>query len=845
MLTFFLADRIKETSRVEGTGNIILDGAVPGFSSFGDFYASGDVVFYAIADNSKYEVGTGVYQMSGGSRVLTRNPVRSSSMNSGPWYVSGQTVKPFPVDISGFFYPLWLSRSAAISGVGLPGGPHASVSGINFAEFPGQTFYYVPDMSALGVGSLAGSGENFNLASQPVSFMQGLKEVFVTYPGKTSVYNGFGLTPSAREPKSGGVAFWENEQIISYDSNITWDNNTKRLGIGISNPTQSLDAIGFVRASGFLENGSGILFTGGPQLSGGRQLEPFLRNQVSSSAQGVVQLSGLVSQFIGLAKQNPSTVFAGPISGCFSPPCDPDYPTFRLLTLDDLPLVSLSGFVQGLIPGAASGVMLQDYHYVFDQSYIPNANSGVIFQDGYYIFDQSYIPNADSGVIFQDGHYIFDQSFIPNADSGIILQDNHYILDDSLLPIIPGADSGVILQDGHYIFDQSFIPAADSGIILQDNTYVFNQNLIPDATSGIILQDNFYIFDDSLIPSIPPPPAATSGLKFENNSYIMDPMGTGNLGLLNFPGSSVVIRAGDAGSISGWFGGVGSIAVGSEAGLFASNTSNGLMLGTTAGRSSSGLLDCVFMGLNAGRGVRGFFGAPDLNAGRCPSLIALGKDSLLSGVNCGQLVAIGDFAGAYSSGLFHSVLIGRGAGHGRSGRNSIIISNRSALLPDYDANWSPSSQIEVLDIGRSIQGLMGFSEVTRDVRVHIGLPLASGTYRDSNLLDFAALNLTPGAANRSALVLYANPVNQTQALMRSEIRSLGGDISGRLNDIVNSDGLLRFPMATGVSGSDIISQSGYIIPTGQGVVAGWKVGSERGIAICIDGTWHKISGVPV
>lgn len=869
MLTFFLADRIKETSRVEGTGNIPLDGAAPGFSSFDDFYASGDVVFYTVADKSQYEVGSGIYRMSGPNRVLTRSVLRSSNIDVGPWYVSGTTAKPFPSEISGFFYPLWLSKSAALSGVGLSGGPYSDVSGINFANFPGQTFYYVPGISALGVGSLAGSGSNFNAASVPVNFSQGLKEVFVTYPGKTSVYTGWGLGSGLSEPKSGGIAFWHNEQLLNYDSDLVWDTSLASLGVGVRSPTTSIDAKGFVRASGFMENGSGVLFVGGPGVSGGRQLEPFLRNRLGGGAAGVVQLSGLVSEFIGFAKQNPATVFAGPISGCMTPPCDPDYPTFRLLTLDDLPINAISGFIQGFIPGATSGVILQDHHYIFDSSLLPNipgADSGVILQDDHYIFDQSFIPGGESGVIYQDNHYIFDQSFIPSATSGVILQDNYYIFDGSLLPNIPGADSGVILQDDHYIFDQSFIPGAESGIILQDNHYIFDQSLIPGAesgvilqddhyifdqslipgaTSGVILQDNHYIFDDSLIPTIPSPPQAVSGLTFQDDTYIMDPSGIGNLNILNFPSSNVVIRAADPDLIVPWSGGPNSVAVGSEAGLLSYTTSNGTMVGLSAGRNASGLFDCVFLGANAGRGVRGFVGASGLNDGRCPSLIAIGKEAMLSGVNAGQIVAIGDFAGAYSSGLFHSVLIGRGAGYGRSGRNSIIISNRSALLPDYDANWAPSGKIEVLDIGRSIQGLMGFSDTSRDVRIHIGLPLASGTYRDEFLLDNAALNLTPGVSNRSSLVLYANPDGQSQALMRSEMAYINDNWSVRLNTIINSSGMLTVPVATAVSGSDIISQNGYIIPTGQGVLAGWKVGSERGIAVCIDGTWHKISGVPV
>ena len=127
MSNFFLADRVKETSRIVGTVDIQLDGAVNGFSSFGDFYASGDVVFYAITDNIKYEIGSGIFQPDGVNDSISRNPIRSSDINIGPWYVDG-TSNSGPTDgQAGKFYPLWLSRSAALSGVGFNDGPYTAV----------------------------------------------------------------------------------------------------------------------------------------------------------------------------------------------------------------------------------------------------------------------------------------------------------------------------------------------------------------------------------------------------------------------------------------------------------------------------------------------------------------------------------------------------------------------------------------------------------------------------------------------------------------------------------------------------------------------------------------------
>lgn len=350
MSNFFLADRIKEISRVQGTGSISLDGAAAGFSAFGDFYASGDLVFYAITDNVKYEVGSGIFKSEGSTKSITRNPIRSSSINIGPWYVNGTSNSGPTSGNTGYFYPLWLSRSAAQSGIGFGTGPFSSVSGVTFNEHPGITFYYTAQHFASGVGALGGSGANYATSGQPVSFGVGVKEVFVTYPGKTAVYNAAGIEAGIKEPKESGIAFWKNEQIINYTSNLVWNDSKNFLGVNKSNPAYAIDvggslSNGIVRASGFIDGGSGILFSGGQltdtllTASGGRQWEPFLRNRKGSAAEGVIELSGIVDQIIDFAPQPVATVFAGPISGVCNP-CPDDVPTFRRLVASDLPTIT-------------------------------------------------------------------------------------------------------------------------------------------------------------------------------------------------------------------------------------------------------------------------------------------------------------------------------------------------------------------------------------------------------------------------------------------------------------------------------------------------------------------------
>ncbi len=351
MSNFFLADRVKETSRVQGTGSITLDGASAGFSAFEDFYASGDVIFYAITDNIQYEIGSGVFKQVGSTQTITRNPFRSSNINVGPWYVNATSNSGPTSGNTGYFYPLWLSRSAAQSGVGFSSGPFTSISGVTFNEYPGITFHYTSQRFASGVASLASSGANYAASGAPVSFGIGIKEVFVTYPGKTAVYNGAGIADGVKEPKESGIAFWKNEQILNYTSNLVWDDTNNFLGINKSNPNYALDIGGsrstsIVRASGFVDGGSGILFSGGQltdtlsTASGGRQYEPFLRNRKGSAAEGVIELSGVVSQIIDFKSQPPATFFAGPESGwCGTPPCADQPPSFRSIVATDLPFL--------------------------------------------------------------------------------------------------------------------------------------------------------------------------------------------------------------------------------------------------------------------------------------------------------------------------------------------------------------------------------------------------------------------------------------------------------------------------------------------------------------------------
>ena len=82
MKDILLYDRIKETTRITGTSDIILDGAVGGFSAFLDYIPLSGDSFYAITDGSKYEVGSGTLYQVGSDVKLSRNSVRSSESDN-------------------------------------------------------------------------------------------------------------------------------------------------------------------------------------------------------------------------------------------------------------------------------------------------------------------------------------------------------------------------------------------------------------------------------------------------------------------------------------------------------------------------------------------------------------------------------------------------------------------------------------------------------------------------------------------------------------------------------------------------------------------------------------------
>jgi hypothetical protein len=85
-----IADRVKETSLTQGVGTLTLEGAYGGFQSFASGIGDGNSTYYAIENESRWEVGVGSYQDS--SNTLTRDTVLDSSEGGDKINIAGVSV---------------------------------------------------------------------------------------------------------------------------------------------------------------------------------------------------------------------------------------------------------------------------------------------------------------------------------------------------------------------------------------------------------------------------------------------------------------------------------------------------------------------------------------------------------------------------------------------------------------------------------------------------------------------------------------------------------------------------------------------------------------------------------
>jgi len=260
-----------------------------------------------------------------------------------------------------------LSYTTGSGNIILEGSPAGFSSFASVYPHSGVLFYAITDGNNYEIGSgiflrsdfsasdniLSNQIQRFPIRTSTnsiINWSTGLKEVYVTYPASHSVYTGSGIG-SYNNPQVSGLAIWGGSHTLDYDPNLVWNSTLNRLGINKSNPSFAIDIGGqsyesIINASGYIVGNSGIKFASGTQS------EHFLKNKLDIDAYNesllsqttglsdVVQLSGAVNQYLLLKKQNAGLFFAGPPSGCGAPPCNPNYPSFRTITMSDLPPLS-------------------------------------------------------------------------------------------------------------------------------------------------------------------------------------------------------------------------------------------------------------------------------------------------------------------------------------------------------------------------------------------------------------------------------------------------------------------------------------------------------------------------
>lgn len=87
---FILADRVKQTSITNGTGDVVFDNALSSFQSFSQAIGDGNSTYYTIENYANFEIGIGTYHASNDS--LSRDTVLLSSNNNNKISLDGVSV---------------------------------------------------------------------------------------------------------------------------------------------------------------------------------------------------------------------------------------------------------------------------------------------------------------------------------------------------------------------------------------------------------------------------------------------------------------------------------------------------------------------------------------------------------------------------------------------------------------------------------------------------------------------------------------------------------------------------------------------------------------------------------
>jgi hypothetical protein len=212
-MALVISDRIKETTNTVGTQTYQLEGAVTGFETFASNLADGDTTYYAVTDNTNFEVGLGT--INEGTSQTINYTVTVANVGGINVFVLNGVNNPVITFVKGFTYvfdvsdntngshPLRFRTSAdasytdGVSVSGTQGQAGATVTIVVASDAPSTLKYYCTiHGNAMGntinvISAVATLARTNILASSnsnnAVSFGTGAKTIFCTLPAGKAV----------------------------------------------------------------------------------------------------------------------------------------------------------------------------------------------------------------------------------------------------------------------------------------------------------------------------------------------------------------------------------------------------------------------------------------------------------------------------------------------------------------------------------------------------------------------------------------------------------------------------------------------------------------------------------
>ena len=212
-MALVISDRIKETTNTVGTQTYQLEGAVTGFETFAANLSDGDTTYYAVTDNTNFEVGLGT--INEGTSQTINYTVTVANVGGVNVFVLNGVNNPVITFVKGFTYvfdvsdntngshPLRFRTSAdasytdGVSISGTQGQAGATVTIVVASDAPSSFKYYCTSHgNAMGntinvISAVATLARTTILASSnsnnAVSFGTGAKTIFCTLPASKTV----------------------------------------------------------------------------------------------------------------------------------------------------------------------------------------------------------------------------------------------------------------------------------------------------------------------------------------------------------------------------------------------------------------------------------------------------------------------------------------------------------------------------------------------------------------------------------------------------------------------------------------------------------------------------------